>query len=94
MLENTIDEDVLIGHVKKICKSPEFRGKPVLCKFLSYIVSETLAGRGTNIKAFSIGVDVFNRDENFDPGQDTLVRIKGWRCLCYMSLLTPMGNMA
>lgn len=74
-----MDESALIRHVERICESPEFRSKPVLCRFLSYIVSETLAGRGERIKAFSIGVDVFNRDEDFDPGQDTLVRINAVR---------------
>ena len=76
---NSIEEDVLIKHVEKICESPEFQSKPVLCRFLTYIVSETLSGRGDTIKAFSIGVDVFNRDEDFDPGQDTLVRINAIR---------------
>ena len=75
----TIEEEALIRHVEKICASPEFHSKPVLCRFLSYIVSETLAGRGDDIKAFSIRVDVFNRDDNFDPGQDTLVRINAIR---------------
>jgi adenylate cyclase len=74
-----IEEDVLINHVEKICESPEFESKLVLCRFLNYIVSETLSGRGDAIKAFSIGVDVFNRDEDFDPGQDTLVRINAIR---------------
>jgi adenylate cyclase len=71
-------EDVL-NQVARICRSPEFKTKQVLCRFLSYIVSETLAGRGAEIKAFSIGVDVFNKDEDFDPGQDTLVRINAIR---------------
>jgi len=73
------DEQALIRHVEKICESPEFHSKQVLCRFLSYIVSETLAGRGEEIKAFSIGVDVFNKDADFDPGQDTLVRINAGR---------------
>jgi len=79
MEPGSIDEEALIRQVEKICDSPEFRTKQVLCRFLSYIVSETLAGRGDEIKAFSIGVDVFNRDEDFDPGQDTLVRINAGR---------------
>lgn len=79
MKPNAFNEEELIRHVEKICESPEFRSKQVLCRFLSYIVSETLAGRGENIKAFNIGVDVFNRDEDFDPGQDTLVRINAVR---------------
>lgn len=74
-----IDQAALIRHVEKICKSLEFRSKQVLCRFLSYIVSETIAGRGGDIKAFSIGVDVFKKDDNFDPGQDTLVRINAGR---------------
>jgi TolB-like protein len=74
-----IEERALIRHMEKICASPEFRSKQVLCRFLSYIISETLAGREDDIKAFSIGVDVFNKDENFDPGQDTLVRINAGR---------------
>ena len=79
MKSNAINEEALIRHVEKICNSPEFRSKQVLCRFLSYIVSEKLAGRGEDIKAFSIGVDVFNRDADFDPGQDTLVRINAGR---------------
>lgn len=75
----SVDEQALIRHVEKICDSPEFHSKQVLCRFLSYIVSETLAGRGEEIKAFSIGVDVFNKDADFDPGQDTLVRINAGR---------------
>ena len=79
MRKDTFDEDALIRQVEKICESPEFQSKPVLCRFLSYIVSETLAGRGDNLKAFTIGVDVFDKDEDFDPGQDTLVRINAIR---------------
>lgn len=79
MCSSKIEEQALIRHVEKICASPEFRSKQVLCGFLSYIISETLAGRGEDIKAFSIGVDVFNKDSDFDPGQDTLVRINAGR---------------
>jgi hypothetical protein len=79
MRKDIFDEDALIRQVEKICDSPEFQSKPVLCRFLSYIVSETLAGRGDNLKAFTIGVDVFDKDEDFDPGQDTLVRINAMR---------------
>jgi len=73
------NENAMIREVEKICQSPEFRTKEVLCRFLRYIVSEKLAGRGDEIKAFSIGVDVFNRDSDFDPSQDTLVRINAIR---------------
>jgi hypothetical protein len=48
-------------------------------RFLAFVVSETLSGRGGRIKAYSVGVDVFGRSENFDPGTDPIVRIEATR---------------
>lgn len=75
----TIEELAIIRQVEKICKSDEFKNKSLLCDFLSYTVSEYLAGRGDLIKGYSVGVDVFGKDEDFDPGQDALVRIHAGR---------------
>ena len=74
-----IEENLIIKQVEKICSSNDFKTKELLCRFLSYIVSEYLAGREQNLKGYSIGIDVFNRGENFDPGQDALVRIHAGR---------------
>jgi TolB-like protein len=75
----TIEEGAIIRQVEKICRSNEFRSKRLLCEFLSYVVSEDLAGRGSEIKGYSIGVDVFGKDVDFDPGEDALVRIHAGR---------------
>lgn len=75
----TVDEDTVIRQVEKICTSPEFRSKQLLCDFLSYIVSEYLAGRSNQLKGYAIGVDVFGKGEDFDPGEDALVRIHAGR---------------
>lgn len=48
-------------------------------RFLSYVVSETLAGRANRIKAYTIGVDVFGRPADFDPAVDPIVRIEATR---------------
>jgi TolB-like protein len=74
-----LEENIVIKQVEKICKSEEFRSKQLLCDFLSYITSEHLAGRGERIKGYSIGVDVFGKGEDFDPGEDALVRIHAGR---------------
>lgn len=76
---NLIDESEIIQQIDKICSSNEFRTKDLLCKFLSYVVSEYLAGRENNLKGYTIGVDVFGRNEDFDPSQDALVRIHAGR---------------
>lgn len=54
-------------------KSPQLRA------MLKYVVNETLAGRASAIKAYSIAVDVLGRDEDFDPGTDTIVRVQAGR---------------
>lgn len=74
-----IEESLIIRQTEKICSSSDFRNKDLLCKFLSHVVSEHLAGREKNLKGYSIGVDVFGRNVNFDPGQDALVRIHAGR---------------
>ncbi|WP_167610674.1 hypothetical protein [Maribellus sediminis] len=76
---NLIDESLIIKQIEKICLSDDFRTKDLLCKFLSYVVSEYLAGRAEKLKGYSIGVDVFGRNEDFDPSQDALVRIHAGR---------------
>jgi hypothetical protein len=48
-------------------------------RFLAFVVSETLDGRAERIKAYTIGVDVFGRSENFDPSSDPIVRIEATR---------------
>lgn len=50
-----------------------------LQKLLTYIVDEELAGRGERVKAFSIAVDVFGRDDDFDPQTDSIVRVEMFR---------------
>lgn len=50
------------------------------CKrFLSHVVNETLAGRGSRIKAYTIAVEVFERGIDFDPTNDPIVRIEAGR---------------
>ncbi len=48
-------------------------------RFLEYVVSETLAGRGDRLKGYAIALAVFDRPESFDPVVDPLVRIEAGR---------------
>jgi DNA-binding response OmpR family regulator len=43
---------------------------------LQFIVEETLDGHASTLKAFTIAVEVFQRDERFDPQQDPLIRVQ------------------
>jgi hypothetical protein len=48
-------------------------------RFLEFVVTETIRGHADRIKAYTIGVDVFGRDQDFDPTVDPIVRIEANR---------------
>jgi TolB-like protein len=47
--------------------------------FLRYVVDRTLAGEGDQVKEYSIGVDVFGRNGEYDPRLDSIVRVEARR---------------
>ena len=46
---------------------------------LSYLVERTLAGDAGELKEYAVGVDVFDRGENYDPRLDSIVRVEAGR---------------
>lgn len=53
-----------------------FSGSPRLSSLLSFVVGETLNGRGDQLKEYTLGVAVFNRGSRFDPRLDSIVRVE------------------
>jgi serine/threonine-protein kinase len=45
-------------------------------RFLRFVVDETLAGRGKQIKEYTIAIGVFGRPSSYDPQVDSLVRVQ------------------
>jgi tetratricopeptide (TPR) repeat protein len=60
----------------KILASPQLETSPSLCRFLKFVVEETLAGRGGLLKEYSLGAEVFTRGDAFDPRMDPIVRVQ------------------
>jgi hypothetical protein len=60
----------------RITKSPPLVSSPSLCRFLRYIVEETLAGRASGIKEQVLGLEVFDRGQDFNPRLDPIVRVQ------------------
>jgi TolB-like protein/Flp pilus assembly protein TadD len=65
--------------LERILASVTFRQVDRLKRFLSFIVSEALAGRGHQLKEYVIGVQVFDKDSSFDPRADPIVRVQARR---------------
>ena len=71
--------DDILAQVTRILASTEFTASARLQKFLSFLVAETLAGRSDRLKEYAIAIDVFERDESFDPQTSSIVRVEASR---------------
>ena len=76
--EGAAPQEVLEA-LRKIVASPGFAPAIRLRRLLEYLVTETLQGRGSRIKAYSIATEVLGRPASFDPQKDPIVRIEAAR---------------
>lgn len=67
-----------LEELDRVLASRVFAHSARLGRFLRFGVESALAGR-TNVNEYSIGVDVFGRDESFDPRIDPIVRVDARR---------------
>lgn len=67
------------SQLNRILASKAFRQADRLKRFLGFIVEETIAGRGERLKEFVVGVEVFGKDDSFDPRNDPIVRVQARR---------------
>jgi hypothetical protein len=55
-------EQAIREHLSALLSSSAFAHVDRLKRFLRYVVEETVAGRSENLKEYSIGVEVFDRN--------------------------------
>ncbi len=67
------------AELQRILSSPAFRKAPRHCRFLSFVVWKALAGEGETVKEYLIGLEVFDRPADYDPGIDPIVRAEARR---------------
>jgi TolB-like protein/Tfp pilus assembly protein PilF len=77
--EGQIPDEKIRELLQRILESRSFDGVGRLKRFLSFIVLETLAGRGDSLKEFAVGEYAFDKGVNFDPRNDPIVRVQARR---------------
>jgi adenylate cyclase len=77
--QNGCSQDAVRDQLEKILSSSKFQASRKQQKFLSYVVEETLQGRSADLKAYTIALNVYGRDESFDPQTDPIVRVEAGR---------------
>ena len=65
--------------LQRILGSATFQQVDRLKRFLTFIVNEALSGRRNELKEYVIGVQVFGKEDSFDPRTDPIVRVQARR---------------
>ena len=74
-----LSDKLVRQQLSRILASKTFAQVERLKRFVSFIVSETVAGRGSDLKEYVIGVQVFGKEASFDPRTDPIVRVQARR---------------
>ena len=76
---NKQEEGAIRDQLSTVLASVLFAHAERLGRFLSFVVDETLDGRADRLNQYAIAMDVFDRDETFDPAIDAIVRVEAGR---------------
>ncbi len=74
-----VTENEVHQQVQRIVLSDGFRRSARMERFLTLAVERTLTGCPEDLKEYALGRDVFNRGEQYDPRQDSIVRVEAQR---------------
>jgi hypothetical protein len=74
--EEPLTSTKTLDHLEEILRSPSFISSPRCQQFLRFVVREVIEGRTDTIKERTIALEVFGKSIRFDPGSDSLVRVK------------------
>jgi TolB-like protein len=65
--------------LNRILASEGFTNSDRLSRFLRYVVERSLSGEAGQLKEYVIGREVFDRNEDYDPRLDSIVRVEAGR---------------
>ncbi len=75
-VENFRRDSLMRDELARLLNTPELRRAPVLTRLLQYLVSETIAGRGRTLKAYTVAVEGLGRESDFDALSDSYPRVQ------------------
>lgn len=68
--------DSIRTHLEKVLQSAPFSQSHRLCRLLRYLVEAHLDNTAHRIKGYTLAVEVFDKDKDFDPESNALVRVE------------------
>ncbi len=79
VLDSTVPPEEVEAQLQRILQSEVFCNAPRHSRFLEFTVRKTLAGESDEIKEYLVGLEVFERQPDFDPRSDPIVRAEARR---------------
>jgi TolB-like protein len=74
-----LSADRIRAQLDRILASSGFASADRVSRFLRYVVERSLAGEADQLKEYVIGLEVFDRNEDYDPRLDSIVRVEAGR---------------
>jgi len=68
------DKGAILLQLQRILAGEGFKRSERICRFLSYVVEQTLRGRGDELKESVLAVEVYDRPPDYNPKIDPIVR--------------------
>jgi adenylate cyclase len=78
-VNTVLPDDQVRAALERVLAAPEFVNAARLSRFLRFAVEKSLAGAGAELKEYLLGVEVFDRGQDFDPRLDPIVRVEAGR---------------
>src|ERR1700690_2927204 len=63
------------AQVRRILQSKAFRTSEVHRNLLNYLAEKSLSGEAGSLKEYTVGLEVFQKPESYDPRQESVVRM-------------------
>ena len=80
MIDDTaIPAEIVRAELDRVLASRGFVNAARLSRLLRHVTERTLAGDGDQLKEYTVGVEVFDRDASYDPRLDSIVRVEAGR---------------
>ena len=69
----------ILAHLDKVLASDAFRRAERLSRFLRFTVEGVVRGEAHRIKEYVLGLEIFGRNQDYDPRLDPVVRVEARR---------------
>src|SRR6478736_10118655 len=76
---NFMHTEEVRAELQSVLQSQSFARSPGLSRLLSYLCDKVIAGESSQIKEYSVALDVFGRQDSFDQDSDSIVRVQANR---------------